>query len=112
MQETLTLLLVNNKGADQPAHPRSLISAIVIRFLKSKVTRSDVSKFYIIFGGLQYDKVSGYAPEIVFFFKGCEYGDMSTECTHGGQCYLAENVPVCCSLCANAFINVTGNTFT
>ena len=34
---------------------------------------------------------------------------MSTECTHGGQCYLAENVPVCCSLCANAFINVTGN---
>ena len=34
---------------------------------------------------------------------------MSTECTHGGQCYLAENVPVFCSLCANAFINVTGN---
>ena len=37
---------------------------------------------------------------------------MSTECTHGGQCYLAENVPVCCSLCADAFINVTGNAFT
>ena len=25
--------LVNNKGADQPAHPRSLISAFVIRWL-------------------------------------------------------------------------------
>ena len=43
MQEILTLLLVNNKGADQPAHPGSLISALVIRYLKSKVTRSDVS---------------------------------------------------------------------
>ena len=29
--------LTNNKGADQPAHPRSLISAFVIRFLKSTV---------------------------------------------------------------------------
>ena len=35
--ETLTLL-ANNKGADQPAHPRSLISAFIIRYLKSKVT--------------------------------------------------------------------------
>ena len=26
--------LLNNKGADQPAHPRSLISAFVIRLLK------------------------------------------------------------------------------
>ena len=25
----------NNKGADQPAHPRSLISAFVIRLLES-----------------------------------------------------------------------------
>ena len=38
MYETLTLLLANNKGADQPAHPRRLISAFVIRFLKSEVT--------------------------------------------------------------------------
>ena len=26
---------VNNKGADQPAHPRSLISAFVVRCLDS-----------------------------------------------------------------------------
>ena len=26
---------MNNTGADQPAHPRSLISAFVIRFLES-----------------------------------------------------------------------------
>ena len=27
----------NNTGADQPAHPRSLISAFVIRFLKNTI---------------------------------------------------------------------------
>ena len=30
-----TLLHGDNKGADQPAHPRSLISAFVVRFLES-----------------------------------------------------------------------------
>ena len=52
MLETLTY----NKGADQPAHPRSLISAFVIRCLKSKVTRSVICL-------LQREKLSGYAPE-------------------------------------------------
>ena len=27
----------NNKGSDQPAHPRSLISAFVVRYLDSKI---------------------------------------------------------------------------
>ena len=38
----------NNKGADQPAHPRSLISAFVVRFLDSLislVSRSKMSRF-------------------------------------------------------------------
>ena len=38
----------NNKGADQPAHPRSLISAFVIRFLEcviSKLVTSELSFF-------------------------------------------------------------------
>ena len=34
MRETLTLLLANNKGADQPMHPHSLICAFVICYLK------------------------------------------------------------------------------
>ena len=29
----------NNTGADQPAHPRSLISAFVIRFLESIICK-------------------------------------------------------------------------
>ena len=38
MQESMILFHTNNKGADQPAHPRSLISAYVIRFLVSMMT--------------------------------------------------------------------------
>ena len=34
MQDNLTLLHANIKGTDKPAHPCSLISAIVIRYLK------------------------------------------------------------------------------
>ena len=52
MLETLTY----NKGADQPAHPRSLIGVFVIRCMKSKVTRSAICL-------LQHEKLSGYAPE-------------------------------------------------
>ena len=66
MRDPSTLLLVNNKGADQPAHSRSLVSAFVIRYLKSKVTRSDVSQFSNLFGGLQLDKASGWAPGVSF----------------------------------------------
>ena len=65
MRETLTFLLANNTDTDQAAGPHSLISAFVIHFLKSKVTRSDISKFSICFGGLQHDKASGYAPGII-----------------------------------------------
>ena len=57
MRETLTLLLVSNKGADQPAHPHSLISAFVTPYLKSKVI------IILHFCGLQHDKASGYAPD-------------------------------------------------
>ena len=34
-RENLSCGLLNNTGADQPAHPHSLISAFVIRFLES-----------------------------------------------------------------------------
>ena len=36
VREIQTLLLANNKGADQPAHPRSLVSAFVIHKMKGK----------------------------------------------------------------------------
>ena len=56
MRDTLTLLLANNKGADQPAHPRSLISAFVIRYLKSKGTMSGISNSRFLFCRLQLAK--------------------------------------------------------
>ena len=40
----------NNTGADQPGHPRSLISAFVIPFLESIISRlalSEISIFYV-----------------------------------------------------------------
>ena len=40
----------NNKGADQPSHPRSLISTFVVRCLDSMVCILDISKlsrFYL-----------------------------------------------------------------
>ena len=41
----------NNKGADQPAHPRSLISAFVVRCLYSwlsLVSISEISSLYLV----------------------------------------------------------------
>ena len=41
----------NNKGADQPAHPCSLIGAIIIRLLESiisKVETCKISIFYLL----------------------------------------------------------------
>ena len=35
---------VNNKGADQPAHPHSLISAFVFRSFESIISRFSVAK--------------------------------------------------------------------
>ena len=34
----------NNKGADQPAHPRSLISAFVVRCLGSIISLDSIAK--------------------------------------------------------------------
>ena len=46
-----SLVFVNNKGADQPAHLRRLISAFVFRFLKSiicKLNTGEISIFLLV----------------------------------------------------------------
>ena len=43
--------VANNTGTDQPAHPHSLISALVIRFLESnisKLAKREISIFYLV----------------------------------------------------------------
>ena len=40
-------MFANNKGVDQPAHPRSLISAFLIRFLGSKIIQLAASELSI-----------------------------------------------------------------
>ena len=49
-QENRATRFANNKGADQPAHPRQLISAFVISFLESDISKlctGDISIYYI-----------------------------------------------------------------
>ena len=44
------MLLANNKGTDKRAHPRRLVSALVIGYMKSKETRADISSFSFVVG--------------------------------------------------------------
>ena len=47
-EKTCLRWFANNKGANQPVHPRSLISAFVIRLLESIIYRlatSEISTF-------------------------------------------------------------------
>ena len=49
-EKTCLRWVANNKGADQPAHPRSLISAFVIPLLESiisKLATSEISIFWL-----------------------------------------------------------------
>ena len=51
MLENLSSVFANNKGADQPAYPRSLISAFIIRLLESIISHlaiSEFSNFYLV----------------------------------------------------------------
>ena len=50
-EKTCLRRLENNKGADQPAHPHSLISDFVIRFLEmaiAKLITSEISIFWLV----------------------------------------------------------------
>ena len=50
-EKTCLRWFANNKGADQPAHPRSLISTFVFRVLESilfKRATSEISTFYLV----------------------------------------------------------------
>ena len=46
MRENLSSGLENNKGADQPAHPHSLIRAFVIRLLECIISRLATSEIF------------------------------------------------------------------
>ena len=50
-EKTCLREFANNTGADQPAHPRSLISAFVIRFFESiicKLATGEISVFLLV----------------------------------------------------------------
>ena len=50
-EKTFLQGFANNTGADQPVHPRNLISAFVIRLLESiiyKLTTGEIAIFYLV----------------------------------------------------------------
>ena len=47
-EKTCLRWVANNKGADQPAHPHSLISALVFRVLGSTFSKIAISEISII----------------------------------------------------------------
>ena len=47
MQENLSLVSANNRGADKPAHLRSLVSAFVVRLFESIISRLATSEISI-----------------------------------------------------------------
>ena len=49
---SLTLLHTKNKGIDQPMHPRSLISAFVIRYMASEVVKLAPCKIFNILASI------------------------------------------------------------
>ena len=51
-EKTCLQLVENSKGADQPAHPRSLISTFVIRLLESIISQLASSKISIFLASL------------------------------------------------------------
>ena len=55
-EKTFPLGYANNKGADQPAHPHSLISSFVFHLLESIISRlatSEISIFKLVSGAEQ-----------------------------------------------------------
>ena len=75
--KTCLMPYANNKGADQPAHPRSLISAFVVRSLDSiisLVSRSEISRFSLVFVAAQAGLNLNWSqtPEDTFSFDGAQ----------------------------------------
>ena len=44
MRKPVIMSYANNKGADHPAHPRSLISAFIVRCLDSVISLVSISE--------------------------------------------------------------------
>ena len=66
-QEKMCLMsYANNKGADQPAHPRSLISAFVVRCLDSLMSVISVIKLASVAEQASLSLTSSDPPEDTF----------------------------------------------
>ena len=82
------MLYANNKGEDQSAHPRILISAFLVRCLNSMIhliSLSEISSLYLAFLAAQAGLCLTWsqAPKIGFFVtKLLEYKDQTSFSMH------------------------------
>ena len=79
--------LVNNKGADQPAHPHSLISAIAFRSFESIVSRLSVIKETCLNLALSKTLKTG-------LFSGLENSTRPLVFTSASDCGASENFDI------------------
>ena len=74
--ENSTLLHAENKGTDQPAHMRSLISAFVIHILesiKSKLDMSEISIFQLVSEQVGFGMAWSKTPKTGFLTMRCMF---------------------------------------
>ena len=103
-EKTCLRWFANNKGADQPAHPRSLISTFVIRLLEriiSRLAMSEISIFLLVsvsedngfrdsYVGNPKDRFSHDKAQIKFNELCCSHVHRSVMFLKGGCSYLVQ----------------------
>ena len=76
MRGNLSLGFANNKGADQPTHPRNLISAFFIHLLKSSLPKLATSENWIFWPvsvaeqvglGMLWSKTHNFGQEAIYY---------------------------------------------
>ena len=73
--------LVNNKGADQPAHPHSLISAFVFRYFESIISRLSIAKETDLSLALSKTPKTGlFCVEALIYYFGPCFHSYSQQC--------------------------------
>ena len=86
----------NNKGADQPAHPHSLISAFIVRCLDSVISEVSVTKISSLMLVFAAEQVSlsltwSETPEDAFSHDEVQLFPYEN-CLPQGKCYLCEEI--------------------
>ena len=76
--ENMFMIYANDKGADQPAHPRSLISTFVVRCLESIIPLLTISKYWRLKLNRPVCVLTGRKPRRRFCHEAANFSSLST----------------------------------